>query len=193
MTAQVEESTTAKPTLSLCGVPIACGTAITTGLAYSYMYTDVDSQNQWLIEATDADFNPFPGAVFSLPLKHNGFLLYDYSIRNDISAFMHESFYNSTGSFYLGKNAGTCNTRTMLPSGTVTFAQAGTVYIRMVWSSFFAPVYTSKCMYTVQVGTSSPAQPTCKPSSAVRAQAVALPLPILCVALLLSAVCCRRA
>lgn len=160
-----------------------------TGLTYSYMYTGVDSQNQWLIEATDADFNPFPGAVFSLPVKYNGYLLYNYSIRDDMGVFMYQSFYN-TSSFYMGNPSAVCSSRTMTPEGSVTFAQAGTVYIRMVWANFFAPVFTSNCMYTVQLATSPQAQPTCKSSSAALVQAS---LPLLCATLLLSAVFPRRA
>ncbi len=192
MTAKVEESTAAQPTLSMCGLPISCGSTITTGLAYSYTYTGADSQNQWLIEATDADFNPFPGATFSLPLSYNGYLLYDYSIRDSMAAFMQQSFYNGS-SYYAGNPTAVCSTRTMSPPGTVTFTQAGTVYIRMVWASFFAPVFTNKCVYTVQVGASSQTQPSCKSSSAVRVQAFPLSLPLLCAGLLLSAAFSRRA
>ena len=110
-----------------------------------------------------------------------------------MAVFIQQAVFNASGSAYPGKPTAVCSSRTMTPEGTVTFTQAGAVTIRMVWASYFAPVYSSECKYTVQVGTASPTQPVCKASAAARGHAVPPALPLLCAALLLGTVRARRA
>ena len=159
MAAQIQESSNTSAMLALQGMPIKCGSTVKTGTTYSYVYTGADSTNSWLIEATDASVSPFPGTQFSLPITYNGFVIYDSSIRNSVASFMLAAYYNNSNYNPHGKSIAVCSSRTMQPSGTVTFSFSGLVYIRIVWASFFAPVYTNNCSYIVQQSSASVLKP----------------------------------
>ena len=150
---------------------IQCGQELSTGINYGFdLKGIVSSDMQFLIEATSKDLTPFPGAAFSEPLVYNGKKLMNESNRNSFPEFSkYKSFSMDTEETCTSRTAGgpsdirpinSVNTQVGVNknvSGTLSFANPGTVLIRIVWSTKPPPgqgctgVWVNEaCTYTVK-------------------------------------------
>ncbi len=142
-------SSVASVQLTKDSATIACGQALSTGIEYGFALNGiVYSDMQFLIEATSANLEPFPGAAFSEPLIFNGKKLMNESNRNSFPEFSkYKNFSLDSTETCLSRTAGgpsdvrpinSINTQVGVNkniSGTLSFSSAGTVLIRIVWST----------------------------------------------------------
>ena len=125
---------------------------------YTPEISGLNGSIQFVVDVTDSDLNPFPGASFTKGyLTYNGALIKNPALRGN-TVLWNAYPYNCSNSHcrlnYSATHPQNCSTRSSTVGSTLRFTEPGEVHIRLAWGlAPYAPVQGVKvldsCTYSV--------------------------------------------
>ena len=128
---------------------IQCGGTLQTGVLYTPNLRGLDAGAHYLIDVTNSNGDPFPGAVFTKGAQfYDGSVLKSPGIAGKFAAW---SAFPSPKLMFSRKSA-TCPTRSSNAAGSkLKFSSPGTVLVRITWSHgpLQGAMVSAPCRYKV--------------------------------------------